>query len=103
MRDTLPKKSRINESAIVNLDEAKNSGTHWVAFRKNKNNVHFFDPMGNLCPPAEIMKYSGVGSVKYNHEKFQSYNTFTCGHLCLKFLNNSLYKDLQSPYTISLH
>lgn len=69
---------------------------------KKNNNVEFFDPMGNLCPPVEIMKYAGVGSVKYNYEQFQSYDTFVCGHLCLKFLNNSLYKDKQKPYTISL-
>lgn len=34
MRDNLPKKPWVNETAIVNLDEAKNDGTHWVAYKK---------------------------------------------------------------------
>lgn len=77
------------ESAIINLDQIDGPGTHWVAYRKRNNNVVYFDSFGNLRPPIELMNYLGVGSVKYNHETYQSYDTFNCGHLCLEFLYNN--------------
>jgi len=31
LRDTLPKKPKLNECAIMNLDDTYENGTHWVA------------------------------------------------------------------------
>lgn len=93
MRNALPKHGpRKYESAIVNLDDADGPGTHWVAYKKRNNEVMYFDSFGNLQPPLELVNYLGVGSVKYNYERYQNYNTVECGHLCLKFLKNQLYK-----------
>lgn len=91
MRNELPKTGpRRNEAAIVNLDDKSGIGTHWVAYRKTEADVNYFDSFGNLKPPKEIMNYLNVDSVKYNYKKYQKYNTFTCGHLCLKFLSDDL-------------
>ena len=35
MRDTLPDKVDDEECGVVNLDESRNSGTHWVFHYKN--------------------------------------------------------------------
>lgn len=97
MRDTLPKKTKYNESAVVNLDSNKNNGTHWVAYKKRGNNVEYFDSFGNLKPPKELVNYfegGGVSSkgkpspikISYNREQYQKFNTTNCGHLCIKFL-----------------
>ena len=44
MRNTLPKGGpRKYESAIVNLDDEKGPGTHWIAFTKKENEVIYFD------------------------------------------------------------
>ena len=95
MRNALPKNGpRKNESAIVNLDDKDGPGTHWVAYKKNRNNVIYFDSFGNLRSPEDFVKYLGVNKIKYNHERFQDYDTFICGHLCLKFLNQKR-KQLQ--------
>lgn len=91
MRNALPRNGvRINEAAIVNLDDETGSGTHWVAYRKTGKNVEYFDSFGNLKPPKELMNYFKVDHVKYNYENYQNYDTFICGHLCLKFLSNNL-------------
>lgn len=91
MRNELPEKGPHKyESAIVNLDDKNNLGTHWVAYRKIGNEVVYFDSFGNLRPPSDLVKYLGVDSIKYNHERYQTYDTFVCGHLCLKFLCNQL-------------
>lgn len=94
MRNGLPHGGpRKFESAIVNLDDRDGPGTHWVAYRKTDGNVVYFDSFGNLRPPIDLTRYLGVGSVKYNHEDHQNYDTFECGHLCLKFLCDQLNRE----------
>lgn len=89
MRDRLPKKPFINECAVVNLDSIYGSGTHWVAYCKKKNDVYYYDSFGNLPPPQELGKYFGSNSnIHYNYFRYQDYNTFICGQLCLTFLHN---------------
>lgn len=91
MRDDLPESGpKLNESAIVNLDSYSGKGTHWVAYRKSGNNVIYFDSFGNLQPPKELLKYLDVEKIKYNYKKYQDFNTYNCGHLCLKFLVGKL-------------
>jgi len=49
MRNALPISGACrNESGIVNLDDARGSGTHWVAYAKRDNRVIYFDSFGNL-------------------------------------------------------
>ena len=92
MRNELPKSGPLKyESAIVNLDDKDGPGTHWVAYRKINNQVIHFDSFSNPQPPLDFIEYLGVGRiVKYNHEKYQDYDTVVCGHLCLKFLSDEL-------------
>lgn len=85
MRDTLPKQPYQRECGIVNLDSSFGSGTHWVAYKKNKNHKEYFDSFGNLQPPQEIVKYLGK-NIQYNYTQEQNYNSLNCGRLCLKFL-----------------
>lgn len=87
MRDNLPKKPLTQECAIVNLDNSRGGGTHWVAYYKNNNYKEYFDSFGNLQPPIEIIKYLKL-PINYNYNQEQQFNTFNCGHLCLKFLFN---------------
>lgn len=89
MRDKLPKKIHQHERGIVNLDSIHGPGTHWIAYKKNDRKVIYFDSFGNLRPPIELLNYfnsNGLCTILYNYNIFQTYNTFICGHLCLKFL-----------------
>ena len=36
LRDTLPKKEKINECGILNLDSSSGNGTHWVIWFKKR-------------------------------------------------------------------
>ena len=96
MRNDLPKYGpHKKEKAIINLDDKNGPGTHWVAYNKvNDDDVIYFDSFGNLRPPSEIVKYLKVKNIKYNHERYQRFDTYNCGHLCLKFLSG---KDLGKP------
>lgn len=86
MRDSLPTKPWKNEQMVVNLDSNKGDGTHWVCFSKKGNTVKYFDSFGNLQPPMEIGNYLKGANIYYNREQLQKWNSWNCGHLCLKFL-----------------
>lgn len=94
MRDTLPKKPWKNECGVVNLDENIGPGTHWVAYRKVREKVIYFDSFGNLPPPKELVNYFKNYEVYYNYSSFQTYNTTYCGQLCIQFLYLKNYSDL---------
>jgi len=90
MLDALPKKMLKNECAIVNLDKSTGRGTHWVAFRSEKNKIDFFDSFG-LPPPKNLIDYWGKKMrVFFSCERVQKLDAFNCGHLCLKFLRGKL-------------
>ena len=87
MRNDLPADGpHYKETAVVNLDDKQNEGTHWTAYRKTGNEVVYFDSFGDLQPPSDLMLYWNVPEVKYNYKRFQDFNTHWCGHLCLQFL-----------------
>lgn len=91
MRNGLPQKIRRNESAIVNLDDANGPGTHWVCYKKLNDTVFYFDSLGNLPPPKELIQYFGdVRNIVYNYERIQNEASTVCGHLCLEFLATSV-------------
>jgi len=89
MREALPPMAPWKrESAIINLDDARGPGTHWVAYCKD-GHVTYFDSFGNLQPPEDITQYLGEGSViQYNHRTYQDFKSYRCGHLCLDFLTS---------------
>jgi hypothetical protein len=68
------------------LDISSGDGCHWVAFYKNKDKVIYFDSFGDLPPPIELQKYFKGNKIINNYSNYQDYNTFSCGHLCLDFL-----------------
>lgn len=90
MRNNLPKHINVNETGIINLDDKNGPGTHWTAYLKRGPKIIYFDSMGKLKPPIEAIRYfksDGKGNcVKYNHDRFQQFNTYNCGKLVLEFL-----------------
>lgn len=90
MRNALPQRPLKNESAIINLDDKNNPGTHWVAYRKNGSNVIYFDSFGNINPPKELVEYFTNCNIKYTRERFQKFSQTNCGLLCIEFLKSSL-------------
>lgn len=91
MKDTLPATIWKNETGIVNLDNNRGSGTHWVCYKKLGATVYYFDSFGNLPPPKELQYYFRTAeNVFYNYKREQPEDTAICGHLCLNFLAKSV-------------
>ena len=48
LRDTLPKKAKLNECSILNLDSSSGDGTHWVMWLKKVR----------ICSISIVMKFN---------------------------------------------
>ena len=98
LRDTLPKKPKQNECAIMNLDDTSGNGTHWVAWFKRGNDKFYFDSFG-FPPPTELNNYLD-GDVLYPTEQIQPRQEVICGHLCL-FVSKEMQKGTGLPEIIN--
>ena len=48
-----------NGAYVINLDQYRDIGTHWVALYVNNKTVRYFDSFGVEDIPREIMKFIG--------------------------------------------
>ena len=85
-RDRLPSKIK-KECGIINLDDIKGPGTHWVCYRNIDKVLEYFDPFG-LIMPSEALKYFNTSGKKivYSIDEIQNRNTVLCGYWCLYYL-----------------
>ena len=105
-RNNLPKTIK-KGVYVINLDEYKNKGTHWISlFVKPKYTV-YFDSFGIVHSPKEINKFirskelgSAVNNdIKSNIFRIQSYDSIMCGYLCIEFINYMLKGKTLLDYT----
>ena len=112
-RDNLPSNKNNNNNNnikdgvyVINLDEYRDIGTHWVALYVNNKTIIYFDSFGVEHIPKEIMKFIGIGNknIITNIFRIQAYDSIMCGYFCIGFINfmfngNSLtdYTSLFSP------
>ena len=99
---------------VINLDEYKNTGTHWIALFVKTNEVIYFDSFGIEHIPKEINKFIGKEQsssakarnqkIKANIFRIQAYDSIMCGYFCIEFINYMLtgktfldYTNLFSP------
>ena len=81
MRDSLPKKAKLHECGILNLDSSSGDGTHWVMWFKKGKEKFYFD-IYDEHPPSELIIYLR-SPIFYNSERVQQNGEVFCGHLCL--------------------
>ena len=102
-RDNLPNSIK-NSAYVINLDEYRNIGTHWVALYVNNKTLIYFDSFGVEHIPKEIMKFINRKNIITNIFRIQAYDSIMCEYFCIGFINfmfngNSLtdYTNLFSP------
>ena len=86
-KDVLPDRIKRNEVGIINLDSQIGPGTHWVAYRNNKNGSEYFDSFGLIMPNKE-MKYLMISGkqIFYSGDEIQERDSVLCGYWCLYYL-----------------
>ena len=112
-RDNLPNTIK-NGAYVINLDEYRVIGTHWVALYVNNKTITYFDSFGVEHISKEIIKFIGNEQnpsararnkkIITNIYRIQAYDSIMCGYFCIGFINfmfngNSLtdYTSLFSP------
>ena len=98
-----------NGTYVINFDEYRDIGTHWVALYVNNKTVTYFDSFGVEHIPKEIMKFIGneqSASAKARNKKIitniyriQAYDSIMCGYFCIGFINFMFYGNSLTDYT----
>ena len=85
-RNNLPK---IRDGTyVINLDQYKSIGTHWIALYVNdNNNAISFDSFGVKHIPKEIKKFIGNKNMITNIYLIQAYDSIMCGYFCIRFID----------------
>ena len=112
-RDNMPNTIK-NGAYVINLDEYRDIGNHWVALYVNNKTITYFDSFGVEHISKEIMKFIGNEqsfsakarnkNIRTNIYRVQAYDSIMCGYFCIGFISfmfngNSLkdYTNLFSP------
>ena len=72
---------------VINPDEYKSIGTHWVALHVNDNNVTYFDGFGVEHISKEIQKFIGNKNIIANIYRIQAFDSIICGYFCIRFID----------------
>ena len=96
--DNLPNKIK-KGAYVINLDEYKNTGTHWVSLFVKDNKVIYYDSFGMEHIPKEINKFIGNKKNKASIFKIQAYDSIMCGYFCIERINYMLKSKTLLGYT----
>ena len=86
-RDNLPKTRKNETACIVNLDNYKNTGIHWIALYVKDNEITYLDYFGVEHVPKEIKELIGHKNIKRNLFRIQADNSIMCGYFCIGFID----------------
>ena len=97
-RNNLPKKIK-KGAYVINLDEYKNTGTHWMALFVKNNEAIYFDSFGKEHIPNKINKSIDNKNIKSNIFRLQAYDSIMCGYYWIEFINYMLKGKTLLDYT----
>ena len=84
---------------MINLDEYKSIGTHWIALYVNAKTVTYFDSFGVEYIPKEIRKFIANKNIITNIYRIQAYDSIMCGYFCIGFIDFMLKSKSLLHYT----
>ena len=98
--------NKIKDGAyVINLNEHKDTGTHWIAWFCNRSEIVYFDSFHVEHVPEEITEFIGNKNIKANIFRIKANNSIMCGYFCIGFIDFMLagknltdYTSLLSPY-----
>ena len=88
-----------NGAYVVDLDEYRDIGTHWVALYVNNKIIIYFDSFGVEHIPREIMKFIARKKIVANIYIIQAYDSIMCNYFCIGFINFMFHGKSLTDYT----
>ena len=85
LRNNLPE---VKDGAyVINLDEYKSIGTHWITLNVNGDNITYFDSCGVDHNPKDIEKFTGNKNMTTTIFRIQAYDSVMFGYFCIGFID----------------
>ena len=75
-----------DEAHVMNLNEFKSIGTHWIAFYVNVRNIIYFDSFVVEHIPKEIKKFIGNKNILTHIYRMQAYDSIMGGYIGIGFI-----------------
>ena len=72
---------------MINFDEFKLIGSHWVALYVNAEHVTYVDSFGVEHFPKETRKFITNKNVVTNIYRIHVYDSIMCRYFCIKFID----------------
>ena len=88
-----------NGAYVINLDEYRDIGTHWVAFYVNNKTATYFDSFGVEQIPKEIIKFIGNKNIITNIFRIKAYDSIMCRYFCIGVFNFMFSDKSLTDYT----
>lgn len=94
--DTIPKKFKLNEFAVINTDIQSGQGKHWYCiFKANRFSLEVFDSLGidsfKKSFLEKHLKLPALKEIEFNSIPFQKSDTNSCGKYVCYFVINRLH------------
>ena len=84
---------------VINLDDRKIKGTHWVSLFIGKKTAIFFDSFGIEYIPQEIVHITRDKSITHNTIRIQDNDSIMCAFYCVAFVEYMLAGKTLLDYT----
>ena len=75
-----------NQSTIINLQNSRFKGSHWVSYCKRNNKIFYFDSYGVAYIPDIIKNQYPKHKFICNIYRIQSMDSNQCGRFCILFV-----------------
>ena len=98
-RDNIPNNNIKNGAYVINLDEYRDIGTHWIALYVNNKAATCFGSFGVEHIPIEIMKFITRKKIITNIYRIQAYDSIMCSYFCIGFINFMFNGKSLTDYT----
>ena len=72
---------------VINLDEFKSIGTHWIPLYVNAENLTYFDGFGVEHIPNEVRKFIRNKNITTYIHRIQAYDSIMYGYFCIGFID----------------
>ena len=79
--------SRVRGGAyVINLDDKKSKGTHWVSLFIDRDTAVYVDSFGIKYIPQDVLNKIRDKSISHNIFRIQSSDSVMCGFYCIAFI-----------------